>query len=79
MPHVSGNTLVVAIQAVEARLVDLQKTLETHALPEGERGDLEELSLSYDNAAAELKRAYGEARAQASNLPPYEDLVRGEA
>ena len=75
----AGNTLVVAIQAVEARLVDLQRTLATHTLPEGERGDLEELLLKLrQGPPRSLMRAYGEARAEASNLPPYEDLVRGE-
>ena len=80
MADVDGNTLIVAIQAVEAQMEEMGRVLATHALPEGEEGDLEDLMLCYSNAAEALRRAYEEALAEAgpgSNLPPYEKLVGG--
>ncbi len=74
MPNVNGNTLVLAIQAVDFKMADLEQTIDS--LPPDEGSDLEALLLSYTNAAEVLKRAYHEALAESCNLPPYEKLVR---
>ena len=74
MPEVNGRTLVMAIQAVDCKIAELERDIE--AQPSTSGADLEELLLSYENAAQALKRAYEEARAEVDNLPPYEKLVR---
>ncbi len=73
MPEVSGLTLMMAIQAVEAELHRLEAELT--AAGEDADPDLQEFTLSYWKAARELKEAYLQAFAEASNLPPYEQLV----
>jgi hypothetical protein len=78
MPDVSGNTLLMAIQAVQ----DAMKILETRLDdPEVDPLDDTEMLLAYARAAVELRQAYEIARLNTSNLPPYETLVppQGEA
>lgn len=72
MPDVSGNTLLMAIQAVQ----DAMKILETRLDdPEVDPLDDTEMLLAYTRAALELRQAYEIARLNTSNLPPYEKLV----
>ena len=72
MPEVKGNTLVMAIQAVNEKL----HALETARDLAGDDGDdFFEAIMAYDNAAQDLKEAYEAAQRMASNLPPYESLV----
>jgi ABC-type phosphate/phosphonate transport system substrate-binding protein len=74
MADVSGTTLMVAIQALDTVRRD---TVEArHDMDDNDRADLDELLLSYDQAARELQRAYEVARKAAANLPPYERLIR---
>ena len=74
MANVNGNTLMMAIQAVNASIKELKK--EKSAVGEGEEiVDIIELLLSYSNAASELETAYQEEYINADNLPPYENLV----
>lgn len=74
MPTVNGRTLAMAIQAVDFKRADLEKTID--ALPPDQGAEWESLLLSYENAAEALKRAYQEALSEIDNLPPYEKLVR---
>lgn len=76
MPNINGRTLAIAIQAVDFKMADLERTID--ALPSDQGAELESLLMSYANAAESLKRAYQEALSEADNLPPYEKLVRGE-
>ncbi len=76
MPNINGRTLAMAIQAVDFKMADLERTID--AQPSDQGSELESLLLSYTNAAEALKRAYQEALAEVSNLPPYEKLVRGD-
>ena len=76
LPHINGKTLALAIQAVDFKMADLERTID--ALPDTEGSGLESLLLSYTNAAEALKRAYAEAVAETSNLPSYEKLVRAD-
>lgn len=76
MPEINNRTLAMAIQAVDFKMADLERTID--ALPEDRGADLEDLLLSYTNAAEALKRAYQEALAEADNLPPYDKLVRSQ-
>ncbi|MFP2905651.1 hypothetical protein ACLESD_11455 [Pyxidicoccus sp. 3LFB2] len=73
MPEVSGRTLMMAIQAVEAERHRLEA--EVTAAGEDADPDLQLLCLSYSKAAWELEDAYREALETVINLPPYEQLV----
>lgn len=75
MPEVDGNTLVMAIQAVDDKL----RALETARELAGEEGadDYVEEIMAFDNAAQKLKVAYEHALMMANNLPPYEKLFGG--
>lgn len=72
MPDVSGNTLLMAVQAVE----DAIKTLEVRLRhPEGDPLNDTEMLLSYTHAAEELRVAYEIARLNTTNLPSYDEVV----
>jgi hypothetical protein len=74
MANVNGNTLMMAIQAVNVSIKELEK--EKNEVGESEEiVDIMELLLSYSNAASELERAYREEHLNADNLPPYENLM----
>ncbi|NJD08690.1 MAG: hypothetical protein FIA97_19685 [Methylococcaceae bacterium] len=75
MTTLNGKTLVLAIQAIDFKMADLEKKLD--AEPPDRGADLEELLLGYSNAAEAFKRAYQEALTEVDHLPPYESLVRG--
>jgi len=72
MPDVSGNTLLMAVQAVDEAIKSLQARLRS---PEADPLDDTEMLLSYTRAAEELRSAYEVARLSSSNLPPYAELV----
>lgn len=76
MPNINGKTLVLAIQAVDFKMANLEQTIDS--LPPDEGSELESLLLSYTNAAHALKQAYQEALTESTNLPPYEKLVRSD-
>lgn len=77
MPTISASHLALAIQAVDAQIAELDRTLDE--LPADKGADLEPLLLSYMNAAKAFEREYRIALAEFSNLPPYEKLVRTES
>jgi hypothetical protein len=75
MPDVNGRSLMMAVQAVDAKI----RSLEAHIDGAGEDDDVsdaEELLLAYSKAAEDLRTAYEIARLTSSNLPPYGRLVR---
>jgi len=74
MSEISGNTLMMAIQAVDAEMRGIEDELE--GADADISADLEELLLSWSKAADELKTAYEAALLSQVNLPPYEDLVQ---
>ena len=76
MPEVNGRTLVMAVQAVDAQVRTLSRQIDA-ASEDDDVTDLEDLLLSYMNAAAELRTAYEEALKMSSNLPAYAKLVGG--
>lgn len=73
MPNVSENALVVAIQAIDS----LRRRYKAEVDADGEDADpdLQEILLSYENTAMELKRAYREAERGSAHLPAYDDLI----
>lgn len=75
MPELSAQTLVMAVQAVDAEMDRIQDTAGgdiTELEP-----DAQELLLAYSLAAMELKASYLHARASEPGLPAYERLVSG--
>ncbi len=77
MPNVNGRTLVLAIQAVDFKIANLEESIDS--LPANQGSELESLLLNYTNAAEALKQAYAIAVTESSNLPPYEKLVRSDS
>jgi hypothetical protein len=80
MPEVNGRTLMLAIQAVNAKIQALNDALAAAAESDDDdaAADAEELLMSYEAAADELRTAYEIARLAVSNLPPYATLVGGD-
>jgi hypothetical protein len=73
MVKVTVQTLMMSVQAVNAEIASIKESVggNLRALDP----DLQELMLSYSQAAMELKQRYLEARASSPSLPPYEQLV----
>jgi len=77
MADVSGNTLLMAIQAVHDAISALDERLRDGS---GDPLDDTDMLMSYTRAAEELRSAYEVARLTSTNLPPYHELVdSGEA
>lgn len=76
MADVSGNTLLMAVQAVAESVRAIQGRLDTG---EGDPLDDTEMLMSYLRAADELRNAYEVARLASDNLPPYADVVPDDA
>ena len=76
MAEVSGNTLVMAIQAVDQQLHALGAQIDAMDPHDRAMADLEDMQLAYAKAATELRQAYSAAWSDASNLPPYASLVQ---
>jgi hypothetical protein len=73
MPSIDGNTLMMAIQAVDAKITFLCDQIDTIG-EDGDATDYEDELLAYTKAAAALKLSYEEALKSSSNLPIYENL-----
>lgn len=76
MPEVNGRTLMLAIQAVNAKIRSLNDALAAAGEDDDAAADAEEMLMSYEAAAEELQAAYEIARLAVSNLPPYATLVQ---
>lgn len=71
MAEVSGNDLVMVIQAVEEEI----RRLRSMSADEMLLGDMVLLE-DYETTAARLEEAYAEECKRVINLPPYAKLVR---
>lgn len=67
------QTLMVAIQCVAAEIAAMDRQL-NEGNPE-HAAELEQLLVSFDLAADDLKTAYLAAQEQFGGLPPYEELA----
>jgi hypothetical protein len=79
MPEISANTLVVVIQSLNQTIGELVKVRNDRDTEMEERADLDELILSHQKAAQELKTAYAEARRVDPTLPHYGWLTQPQA
>jgi hypothetical protein len=67
------QTLMVAIQCVAAEIRAIDRQLEDEE-PDN-AAELEQLLVTFDLAADDLKTAYEAALRQYGELPPYEELI----
>ena len=73
MPEISTDTLIVAIQAVDAQVRQLRKAVER------DDAEVEEMQLleQWEDAARDLEKAYDVEARDVLNLPPYDELLGG--
>jgi hypothetical protein len=73
MPVISTDTLIVAIQAVDAQVRQLRKAVER------DDAEVEEMQLleDWEDAARDLEEAYDVEAKDVLNLPPYDELLGG--
>ncbi len=71
MPVISTDTLIVAIQAVDAQVRQLRKAVER------DDAEVEEMQLleNWEDAARDLEEAYDVEAKDVLNLPPYDELL----
>ncbi|AEG01824.1 hypothetical protein [Methylomonas methanica] len=67
------QTLMVAIQCVAAEIKSLDRHLNEEEPPNA--GELEQLLVSFDLAADDLKLAYQDLHQKYGELPTYEELI----
>lgn len=67
------QTIMVAIQSVEAEIRLLDQKLKNDEVDDA--AELEQILVSYDLAAADLKACYEEMLEQHSELPSYDVLI----
>lgn len=75
MADVSGNTLLMAVQAVNDAIVQLDASIRDGS---GDPLADTDMLMSYTRAAEELRAAYEVARLTSTNLPPYDELVESD-
>jgi hypothetical protein len=73
MPEIATDTLIIAIQAVDAQVRQLRKAVER------DDAEVEEMQLleSWEDAARDLEKAYDVEARDVLNLPPYDELLGG--
>ncbi len=76
MPEISGNALMMAIQAVDDKINRLKAMIDATDPDDLDLADMEEAMLAYCSTADELRLGYEVALRLSSNLPAYDRLVR---
>ena len=73
MPVISTDTLIIAIQAVDAQVRQLRKAVER------DDAEVEEMQLleGWEDAARDLEEAYDVEAKDVLNLSPYDELLGG--
>lgn len=74
MANVDGQTLLMAVQAVQAQIRFLEVQID-HANEDDDIGGQEDLLMGYSKAAEALRLAYEAEELSSSNLPPYDMLI----
>jgi hypothetical protein len=73
MPDLELSTLLICIQSVQKQIAHFEGLLESETVRD--KADIQELLLSYDHAAENLKYAYISSRVSGSNYPEYESII----
>ncbi len=74
MADIDGQTLLMAVQAVQAQIHALEAQID-QAGEDDDVSDQEDLLMGYLRAAGTLRVAYEAEELTSSNLPPYDRLV----
>lgn len=64
---------MVSIQAVQKQIEYFERLLESETVRD--KAEIQELLLSYDHIADDLKESYPSQGGEGSNFPEYEDLL----
>jgi hypothetical protein len=67
------QTLLISIQSVQKQIEYFENLLKSETLKD--KSEIEELLLTYDQAAENLKQVYISKRGVNSNYPEYNDLI----
>ncbi len=73
MVDLALSTLLVSIQSVKKQIDYFEGLLQSETVRD--KAEIQELLLTYDQAAEDLKQAYISKRSAGSNYPEYEELV----
>lgn len=68
------STILICIQSVQKQIEHFEGLLESETVRD--KAEIQELLLSYDQAAENLKEAYISMRSSGSNYPEYEFLIK---
>ncbi|MBB3063290.1 hypothetical protein [Microbulbifer rhizosphaerae] len=74
MADLKLSTILICIQSVQKQIEHFEGLLESETVRD--KAEIQELLLSYDQAAENLKEAYISMRSPRSNYPEYESLVK---
>jgi len=74
MADIDGQTLLMAVQAVQAQIHSLEAQID-QAGEDDDVSDQEDLLMGYIQAADTLRVAYEAEELTSSNLPPYDRVV----
>ncbi|BFM09518.1 hypothetical protein [Halioxenophilus aromaticivorans] len=74
MVELSLSTILVSFQSVQKQIVYFEGLLESETVRD--KGEIQELLHTYDQAAENLKEVYTSMRHTTSNFPPYEKLIK---
>ncbi|OZG72624.1 hypothetical protein BTA51_13930 [Hahella sp. CCB-MM4] len=74
MSNLDLSTILVCIQSVQKQIEYFEGLLESETVRD--KAEIQELLLSYDQAAENLKEAYIAMRTPGSNYPEYESLIK---
>lgn len=74
MADIDGQTLLMAVQAVQAQIHSLEAQID-QAGEDDDVSDQEDILMGYMRAADTLRVAYEAEELTSSNLPPYDRLV----
>lgn len=74
MAQIDGQTLLMAVQAVQAQIRQIDEAI-ARAGEDDDVTDLEDLLAGYTRAADALREAYEAEERVSGNLPPYDMLV----
>ena len=77
MADIDGQTLLMAVQAVQAQIHSLEAQID-QAGEDDDVSDQEDLLMGYMRAADTLRVAYEAEELTSSNLPPYDRLVHSQ-
>ncbi len=74
MVELNLSTILVSIQSVQKQIEYFEGLLESETVRD--KGEIQELLLTYDQAAENLKEMYTSMRHTTNSFPAYEELLK---